>query len=134
MTTAITELTLLLKQLKPKLNESSWVFCTVQGKLADYVRLEPLASMQETEGLTLVLTKAVAEQANLSFDGVFQQITLQVHSSLSAVGLTAVVATKLAQHGISANVIAGFYHDHILVPESQATEAINLLKQLSQQN
>lgn len=131
MSSGISELSVLLKQLQPKLNKSSWVFCTVQGKLADYVRLEPLASVQEPEGLTLVLTKIMAEQANFSFDGVFKQITLQVHSSLSAVGLTAAVSSTLAQHGISANVIAGFYHDHIFVPEQQASEAIALLQQLS---
>jgi uncharacterized protein len=57
-------------------------------------------------------------------------LTLTVHSALEAVGLTAAVATALAAAGIPANVLAGFYHDHILVPEERADEAIAVLRSL----
>ena len=51
-------------------------------------------------------------------------ITLTVHSSLEAVGLTAAIATELAGLGISANVVAAYYHDHVFVPCAQAEQAV----------
>ena len=132
--TAITDLDILLKSMSPELIEGDYVFCTVEGGLANYVHLNPMATFREKEGLTLVLTKEVATQAQLSFDGVFSMITLSVHSSLEAVGLTAAFATKLGSYGISANVIAGYYHDHIFVQKHKANEAISALREFSEAN
>ena len=130
--TAITDLDILLNSMSPEFIEGDYVFCTVEGGLADYVHLNPMATFREKEGLTLVLTKEVATQAQLSFDGVFSMITLSVHSSLEAVGLTAAFATKLGSYGISANVIAGYYHDHIFVQKHKADAAISALKEFSE--
>lgn len=123
----ITELDELLTSLRPKLVDSEFVFCTDSGELRDYLALNPICTFMEAEGLTLVLEKSSALEAGLSFEGSFKQITLTVHSSLEAVGLTAAVATKLASKGISANVIAAFYHDHIFVQSSKADAAIEAL-------
>ena len=57
-------------------------------------------------------------------------IVLTVHSSLNAVGLTAAVAGALAAAGISANVVAAHYHDHIFVPSERAVDALAVLEQL----
>ncbi len=127
----ITDLDELLRSMSPKLVESEFVFCTVSGVLADYVDLNPVATFIESEGLTLVLEKSVAEIAGLSFDGVYSQITLTAHSSLEAVGLTAAVANKLASKGISANVIAACYHDHIFVQSGNAEAAVSALEEFS---
>ena len=127
----ITELDELLRAMSPKLLDSEFVFCTVKGKLNDYAELDPVATFIESEGLTLVLEKSVAEKAGLAFDGSFSQITLTVHSSLEAVGLTAAVATKLASRGISTNVIAAYYHDHVFVQTSKAGEALSALQEFS---
>ncbi len=127
----ITELDELLKSLRPKLVDSEFVFCTVSGELKNYLSLNPVATFTEAEGLTLVIEKSAALEAGLSFEGSFKQITLTVHSSLEAVGLTAAVATKLASKGISANVIAAYYHDHIFVQSSKADAAIEALCELS---
>ncbi len=132
--TAITDLDILLKSMSPELIEGDYVFCTVEGGLADYVHLNPMATFREKEGLTLVLTEEVATQAQLSFDGVFSMITLSVHSSLEAVGLTAAFATKLGSYGISANVIAGYYHDHIFVQKHKADQAMRALREFSEAN
>ncbi len=67
----------------------------------------------------------------MSFEGSYSQITLTVHSSLEAVGLTAAVANKLASKDISANVIAAYYHDHIFVQTSKAEAAVSALKEFS---
>ncbi|WKY95386.1 ACT domain-containing protein [Vibrio metoecus] len=127
----IKDLDELLRSMSPKLMESEFVFCTVSGALADYVDLNPVAIFIESEGLTLVLEKSVAENAGLSFDGTYSQITLTVHSSLEAVGLTAAVASKLASKGISANVIAAYYHDHIFVQSGKAEAAVSALEEFS---
>ena len=132
--TAITDLDILLKAMSPELIEGDYVFCTVEGGLANYVHLNPIATFREKEGLTLVLTEEVATQAQLSFDGVFSMITLSVHSSLEAVGLTAAFATKLGSYGISANVIAGYYHDHIFVQKHKADQAMRALREFSEAN
>lgn len=132
--TAITDLDILLKSMSPELIQGDYVFCSVEGGLADYVHLNPMATFREKEGLTLVLTKEVATQAQLSFDGVFSMITLSVHSSLEAVGLTAAFATKLGSYGISANVIAGYYHDHIFVQKHKADQAMSALREFSEAN
>lgn len=132
--TAITDLDILLKSMSPELIQGDYVFCTVEGGLADYVHLNPMATFREKEGLTLVLTEEVATQAQLSFDGVFSMITLSVHSSLEAVGLTAAFATKLGSYGISANVIAGYYHDHIFVQKNKADQAMSALREFSEAN
>ena len=54
-------------------------------------------------------------------------ITLTVHSSLEAVGLTAAIATELARFGVSANVVAAYFHDHVFVPSAQAEQALAAL-------
>ena len=81
--------------------------------------------------MSLVITREVAEEADIVFDCTFRLISLRVHSSLEAVGLTAAIAGKLASKGISANVIAAFHHDHILVPTRQAEDALAALKEIS---
>jgi uncharacterized protein len=127
----ITELAQLLASMKPELSQDEFVFCSVNGTFEAYVHLAPLATFSEAEGLTLVLTKSAASGAGLAFEQCFKRITLTVHSSLDAVGLTAAVATKLTTKGISANVIAAYYHDHIFVPSAKAEQALLALEELS---
>jgi len=128
----ITEMDELLRSMSPELQEPEFVFCTVKGELGEYWALKPVATFVETEGLTLVLEKSIAVKAGLPFEGLFKQITLTVHSSLEAVGLTAAVSSKLASKGISANVIAAFYHDHIFVQSDKAEAALSALLEFSE--
>ncbi len=127
----IKELETLLASMEPVLKETDYVFCTVSGALSEYVSLNPIGIFCEEEGVTLVLEKTMAEEADLAFSGTFKQITLTVHSSLEAVGLTAAISNKLADRGISANVIAAYYHDHIFVPAEKANNALAALKEFS---
>ena len=128
----INDLESLLAGLDPMLAPGVYVFVTFpSAAYGDRVDLEPIAVVAENEGLTMVVPEERAEQAGAPNDGIFRWITLQVHSDLNAVGLTAAVADELARQGISANIIAGFYHDHILVPASRAEDALSALKRLS---
>ena len=119
----LSELAELLQAMNPCITDCDFVFCSVQGSLKEYACLEPVAMVRETEGLTLVLPLPVAERERLGFNGIFRQISLTVHSSLDAVGLTAAVSRRLADHGIAANILAGYYHDHIFVPRDKADVA-----------
>jgi hypothetical protein len=131
----ITDLAALLATLTPSLRDEEYVFCTLANTtLAEQLALKPLCTFQEPEGLTLILEKSVAEAHAMPFETVFRCITLTVHSSLEAVGLTAAVAQRLAEHGISANVIAAYYHDHVFVPADKASRALAALQALQQES
>ena len=89
-----------------------------------------VVTVAEPEGRTLVLPRERAASLGLAYGFVASWITLRVHSSLDAVGLTAAVATALAAEGISANVVAGYYHDHVFVPWVRASDALDALRAL----
>ena len=125
------DLNKLLVLLEPNLLPSDFVFCTAANlKYGDLAELQPIASYQEEEGLTLVLDKKAADGAGLADDLVFNCITLTVHSSLDAVGLTAAISGKLAANGISANIIAAYHHDHVFVQKCNAQSALQLLNEI----
>jgi len=128
----IEDLEKLLSSMAPELIEGEYVFCTIlNGKYGDYQELSPIATFSETEGLTLVLTKESADSSGLEYESIFKCITLTVHSSLEAVGLTAAVSAKLSEHNISANIIAAYHHDHVFVPSKNAEQALELLCEIS---
>lgn len=122
----------LVASLSPVLMDGEYVFCSFRdAQYGDYLDLEPIVTIKETEGLTLVVPKNKADDRCLSYELAFKGITLSVHSSLDAVGLTAAFSSKLGERGISANVIAGYYHDHIFVPKELAGQAIEALNELT---
>ncbi|MEO0743334.1 MAG: ACT domain-containing protein [Bacteroidota bacterium] len=129
-----TDLAGLLGTMEPVMQDGAFVFVTVPTHtFALAVETDPVAAVMEAEGLTLVLPQAQADALRFGYGTVFRQLTLTVHSSLDAVGLTAAVATRLAAHGIPANVIAGYYHDHLFVPHDRAEEALAALRALSRE-
>lgn len=131
MTQAIANLSALLRAMKPVLNEGVYAYCVVPHG-ANVAALSPVVTVSEAEGLTLVLPQAQAANAGLQVLFLAAWITLNVHSDLSAVGLTAAFAGALGQAGISCNVVAGAFHDHIFVSVDQAQQALAALKALQQ--
>ncbi|MFP3569856.1 ACT domain-containing protein [Paraburkholderia sp. SIMBA_030] len=116
--------------LSPVLAEPIYVYCL----LRDFnlpAELPTLCAMREREGLTAIVERADAERFGLSYTFDARLITLTVHSSLEAVGFIAVVSRKLADAGIPCNVIAGYCHDHILVPVQRAEAAMALLHDIA---
>ena len=89
------------------------------------------ATVAEDEGPTYVVSVDDAERAGAPVEFRGAWLTLTVWSSLDAVGLTAAVARVLADVGIPCNVIAGFHHDHLLVPEVRADDAVAALRSLA---
>ena len=90
-----------------------------------------LAMVTEDEGVTYVLPCEVADARGLPYDFRAAWLTLGVHSALDAVGLTAAFATALARRGIACNVLAGFHHDHLLVPADRRDDALAVLADLA---
>ena len=119
-----------MTDLQPDLLIDNYVFCTFpQNKYGDLEYLKPIGSFQENEGITLVVTEKIAKLHNLSYEGIFKCISLKLMSTLSSVGLTKKIAVLLAERNISANIYAGYYHDHIFVPLDKASEAFKLLSE-----
>jgi uncharacterized protein len=125
--TAIADLDVLLRDMRPDLRRGEYVYCTLPDAAADWLSLSPLGFFREDEGLTLILERTMADKAGLAYGPVMRCITLTVHSALEAVGLTAAVAAALTRHGISANVVAAYHHDHIFVPVRDARRALDAL-------
>src|SRR5438067_13159280 len=124
--TAITDLDVLIRSMHPVLNEGSYVFCSVHD-LGTVSLQDILCFFKEKEGTTVILKKEIADAHLLPYTFVASWITLSVHSSLEAVGLTAAFSKALADKGISCNVVAAFYHDHIFIAKEYADKAMKAL-------
>jgi hypothetical protein len=123
------DLSKLIKDMKPELNEGEYVYCLADSK-AQAVVLDPLCYFLEKEGVTVILPREKADTLKIPYSTICAWITLTVHSSLEAVGLTAAVAKSLTEANISCNVVAAFYHDHIFVPVKDAERAMDALQKL----
>ena len=115
----VSDLSAMLAGMAPALDMRRWDFVLVDGAAP----AGAFALIREDEGTTAIVRGE---------GGAFARITLMVHSALDGVGLTAAVATALAEAGIACNVVAGFHHDHLFLPWERREEALDLLQRLSQ--
>ncbi|MDW8851911.1 ACT domain-containing protein [Flavobacterium sp. MMLR14_040] len=120
----------LLKSMKPEHNSGDYVFCKVEN-LENINLNEVEMFFREKEAITVILKKEIAEILKLEYSVIMAWITLTVHSSLEAVGLTAAFSTALSKQGISCNVVAAFYHDHIFVNKKDIEKAMGILNAFS---
>jgi hypothetical protein len=123
------DLTKLLSGMRPHLNPGRYVFTSVTD--GPPYGVSAVVTVAEDDGLTLVVRQEEADAAELPYDYVAGWITLRVHSSLDAVGLTAAVAAELARAGLSCNMVAGLHHDHLFVPYDRVAQAVELLDSLA---
>ena len=123
---AIRDLDLLLAGMRPSLRPERYAFTTLPpGQTIDQACI--VASIREPEGLSVVLAEDDALALGLPIAFTAAWITLEVHSDLAAVGLTAAFSRALAEAGIGCNVVAGTLHDHLFVPVDQADDAMAAL-------
>jgi uncharacterized protein len=121
------DLSLLLRHMRPVLHPVPHGFAVAApGAVAS-----PFALIAEDEGMTVIAPLPALEAAGLDGAEPMARISLTIHSALTAVGLTAAIATALAARGISANVVAGFHHDHIFLPWDRRDDAMAALRALS---
>lgn len=128
-----TDLTILLENLEPVLSEHQYVFHLDGASPEGLDRCRPWATICEDEGTTYILSTEQADCLGITYRDLWARITLRIHSSLYAVGLTAAVSGILATNGISANMVAGYFHDHLFVPVEHAMQALGLLSELGKQ-
>ncbi len=119
---AESNLTVLLRTMEPVLHDAPYGFAVWQGTLP----FRPFATVAEDEGLTVVAPLAVLGEGEP-----WARISLTVHSDLAAVGLTAAFAGALGAEGISCNVIAGVFHDHLFVQWDRREDALAVLRALA---
>ena len=125
------KLEILLKAMRPKHNVGEFVFCEVEN--LEKIKLnEIVMSFREEESITIITKKEIADKLNLKYSFIASWITLTIHSSLEAVGLTAAFSKALSENGISCNVVAAFYHDHIFVNRKDTEKAIEILNKFSE--
>lgn len=124
-----TNLSRLLRTMQPVLQPGEYVFCNLPGENLP-ADLHPLGAFHEAEGWTVIVSRSEADARAWPFEYVASQITLEVHSDLAAVGLTAAVSSALAEAGISCNVVAAYFHDHLFVPSGEAQHAMRALEKL----
>lgn len=127
----VTDLEELIRSMRPEARDGEFVIASVPA--LHVVGLPAEAIIHEDEGPTVVLRREDADRFEIAYYFVAAWITLTVHSSLAAVGLTAAFSTALADAGISCNVLAGFHHDHLLVPADRRDDALEVLAALTEQ-
>ena len=124
------DLAILLKSMNPEHHPGAYVFCVV-ADISNIRLSDIILFFKEDEGYTIIVEKHVADHLHLAYSFIASWISLTVHSSLEAVGLTSVFSTALAEAGISCNVVAAYYHDHIFVNQVDTEKAMMVLNSLS---
>jgi uncharacterized protein len=127
----------LLSSLTTTIHPDTFVFITMPDEVTSIGALPPSLdariAFQENEGLTIVTTRASADSHGLQYTFPSRMVTLNVHSSLEAVGFIARVASQLAEKGIGANPVSGFFHDHLFIAEGREEDAVAALKTLAEE-
>ncbi len=121
------DLEYLLKNMQPVLEDQELVFCPMPVEKAEDYFTICQGYYREREGVTIIIDRHLADLDQLEYEFVFKRITLEVYSSLGAVGFLARVTEILAAQGISVNVISAYHHDHLYVRSEQAGQALEIL-------
>ncbi len=128
-----TNLNKLIGSLSAVLVDGLYVFAIVRRDQLPS-DLIPRMSFEEAEGTTLIILKSEAEKHALPYEFPCRMITLNIHSSLEAVGFMATIASELAKYEMGVNPVSGFFHDHIFVPDGREGDAMKALQQLAMVN
>jgi len=131
MTSPIKDLNELITEINPVLHDGVYVFVSVNDEVS-LNNIKVIASIHESEGYSAIIAESDAKELGLDILFRAAWITLNVHSDLNAIGLTALFSAALAKEGISCNVVAGAYHDHVFVPVDRAKDAMHAFGQLQQ--
>jgi hypothetical protein len=120
----------LIRSLSTVLVEGLYVFATLQPD-QELANIQPRMTFREEEGTTFILLKSEAETHGLPYEFPCRMITLNIHSSLEAIGFMARITTELAKHGMGVNPVSGFFHDHLFVPDGRQHDAMKVLQEMS---
>lgn len=121
----------LVSRMAPVLDPQTYVFVHIPAGNRLPALPGVLMRFEESEGTTLILPAHAASKAGLDSAFRCRRITLSVQSDLAAVGFMAQIAVALARAEVSCNPVAGYFHDHVFVPEASAQKALKTLRELS---
>lgn len=127
----VRDLRTLLKTMSPALIPGSWAFVTVAHGLPIPPGLNPLMTYREPEGLSMLLDEPDLAKSRLPHAFFCKGISLNVNSSLYAVGFLAAISECLAKASMSINIVSAYHRDYIFVPTARADEAVRLLQKLA---
>lgn len=125
-------LEILLKSMKPELDDQAYVFLTAREGFSDEYKDASLMVFNEAEGMTLLVQEEMAQAMGKTYDNKWAKITLTIHSDLNAVGFLAAILPKLAAEGLSVNPVSAFFHDHLFVPWEKREIAMKTLEEFAQ--
>ncbi len=128
---AETNLDILVKNMQPVLKDETYVFHSSDISFSYAAKLKPIMLFREDEGLTIILNKKIAQQENINYVYESCVITLNVNSSLDAIGFLAKITAALANKNISVNPVSAYFHDHLFIPKDKASLAIKTLNELA---
>lgn len=126
-----TDLRTLLASMRPRLDGRTFVFVTMQGSGKTPEGIAPIMSFAEREGTTFIVAQDEALAAGIECTFPCRMITLDIHSSLEAVGFLAAILPHLAAVGIGVNPVAAYHHDHLFVPSDRAEDALAILRTIA---
>ncbi len=124
----------LLASMNPSLHTDEFVFCTVKDEAFRSLKVTPLCTFREDEGISLILERSIADKASLTYSGSWSLITCTINSDLTSVGFLATMSNALAKAGIAVNPVSAYFHDHLFVPRERTQESMTILQDLSKAN
>lgn len=127
------DLEAILRSILVSCDGKEYIYCATNSDSALMSLLpDAIGLFREDEATTVIMLKDLLQPSDyIQTSDSYAKLTIDVHTSLEAVGLTAAIAKVLTDYGISANVVAAYYHDHIFVPyksKDKAVEALSSLK------
>ncbi|MEP6632714.1 MAG: ACT domain-containing protein [Luteimonas sp.] len=125
-----TDLHALLSGMQPRLHDVPQEFIHVSGDQVPQLQTEPLMVFREREGTTFIIASPAIAPGEESGRLLWAQITLDVQSSLSSVGMMAAASAALAARGIACNPVSAYLHDHLFVPWERRHDALDALANL----
>ena len=128
-----TDLKTLIASMRPRLQPDHFVFVSLPHGESVPATIDPVMVFREDEGRTLVVEHQAAARAGLTGTYLCRMITLDVHSSLEAVGFLAAITTRLAAVGMPVNPVSAYHHDHLFVPADREEEAMAILEAMARE-
>ncbi len=119
----------MLRHMSPRLDPVRYCFMLLSPNSAPQALSAAIGTFREDEGVTAIVPEPLARELGEDSPAM-ARITLMVHSSLEGVGLTAGVASELADNGIACNMVAAYHHDHAFVLTEDAERALEILEEL----
>jgi len=124
-------LTTLLQSLTPLLHPQTFVWATMHSMPP--LDLDFQMIFREREGFTVIYSRPIADEYSLNYTFRCRMITLNVHSSLEAVGFMAVISNRLKELQIGVNPVSAYYHDHIFVPVGYEDRVMQVLRSIAEE-